>query len=133
MAMAVLNGLPERFNNLISALDALGNENETFSLEFVQSLLLQEEQRINMRLETSSMKTEASALVSARRSRQPRTTSAVTAERTVIHLSDVGKCFRTWHRKAGKPPRRNRPVQRLSQTTLCQTNNGRNGSRLSTI
>ncbi len=30
MAMAVLNGLPKRFNNLISALDALGNENETF-------------------------------------------------------------------------------------------------------
>ncbi len=45
MAMAVLNGLPERFNILISALDALGNENETFSLEFVKSRLLQEEQR----------------------------------------------------------------------------------------
>ncbi len=70
MAMAVLNGLPERFNNLISALDALGNENETFSLELVKSRLLQEEQRINMRLETSRMKTEASTLVSARRSRQ---------------------------------------------------------------
>ncbi len=28
IAMAVLNGLPERFNNLISALDALGNEDE---------------------------------------------------------------------------------------------------------
>ncbi len=52
MDMAVLNGLPKRFNNLISALDALGNENETFSLEFVKSRLLQEEQRINMRLET---------------------------------------------------------------------------------
>ncbi len=50
----------ERFNNLISALDALGNENETFSLEFVKSRLLQEKQRITMRLETPSMKTEAS-------------------------------------------------------------------------
>ncbi len=36
MAMAVLNGLPERFNSLISALDALGNEDEAFSLDFVK-------------------------------------------------------------------------------------------------
>ncbi len=50
MAMAVLNGLPERFNNLISALDAFGSENETFSLEFVKSSLLQEEQHMKMRL-----------------------------------------------------------------------------------
>ncbi len=41
MAMAVLNGLPERFNNLVSALDALGNENRKFSLEFVKRSLLQ--------------------------------------------------------------------------------------------
>ncbi len=31
IAMAVLNGLPARFNSLISALDALGNEDEAFS------------------------------------------------------------------------------------------------------
>ncbi len=43
MAITVLIGLPERFNNLTSALDALGNENETFSLDFVMSRLLQEE------------------------------------------------------------------------------------------
>ncbi len=49
MAMAVLNGLPERFNSLISELDALGNEDEAFSLDFVKSRLLQEEQRIEMR------------------------------------------------------------------------------------
>ncbi len=41
MAMAVLNGLPERFNNIVSALDALGNENKNFSLEFVKRSLLQ--------------------------------------------------------------------------------------------
>ena len=35
MAMAVLNGLPDKYNSLISALDALGNEEELFSLEFV--------------------------------------------------------------------------------------------------
>ncbi len=50
MAVAVLNGLPERFNNLISALDALENDNKTFSLEFVKSRRLQEEQSMQMRL-----------------------------------------------------------------------------------
>ncbi len=40
--MAVLNRWPERFNSLISALDALGNEAETSSLDFVKSRLLQE-------------------------------------------------------------------------------------------
>ncbi len=32
LAMAVLNGLPERFDSLICALDALGNDNDTFLL-----------------------------------------------------------------------------------------------------
>ncbi len=68
--MAVLDGLPEHFSNLISALDALGIENEILSLEFVKSRLLQGEQRMNMRFQTTSMKVEASALVSSRRSRQ---------------------------------------------------------------
>ena len=43
--MAVLNGLPPRFDNLIFALDARGNENKLFGLEFLKSHLLQEEQR----------------------------------------------------------------------------------------
>ncbi len=46
LAMAVLNGLPERLDSLICALDALWNENDTFTLEFVKSRLLQEEQRM---------------------------------------------------------------------------------------
>ena len=43
--MAVLNGLPTRFEALIVALDALGNEEKIFCLDFVKSRLLQEEQR----------------------------------------------------------------------------------------
>ncbi len=62
MAMTVLNGLPARFNSLISALDAFGNEDEAFSLDFVKSRLLQEEQRIEMRTRASSTKSETSAL-----------------------------------------------------------------------
>ncbi len=63
--MAVLNGLPERFDSLICALDALGNDNDTFTLEFVKSRLLQEEQRMKMRMEATNVKSEASALVSS--------------------------------------------------------------------
>ncbi len=54
LAMAVLNGLPERFDSLICALDALGNENDTFTLEFMKSRLLQEEQRMKMRMEATT-------------------------------------------------------------------------------
>ena len=53
MAMAVLNGLPSRFESLIVALDALGNEEKTFGLDYVKSRLLQEEQRSNMKSDTS--------------------------------------------------------------------------------
>ena len=73
LAMAVLNGLPERFDSLICALDALGNENETFTLEFVKSRLLQEEQRMKMRMEATNVKSEASALVSSRPDPEPST------------------------------------------------------------
>ncbi len=71
MAMAVFNGLSERFNSLISALDALGNEDETFSLDFVKSRLLQQEQRMEMRTRASSTKSETSALFSTRSRNRP--------------------------------------------------------------
>ncbi|CDF39893.1 unnamed protein product [Chondrus crispus] len=54
IAMAVLNGLPPRFDNLIVALDALGNEDKVFGLEFVKSRLLQEEQRESMKTASAS-------------------------------------------------------------------------------
>lgn len=50
VAMAVLNGLPAKYGNIITALDALG-DNSTFTLEFVKSRLLQEEQRNSMRVD----------------------------------------------------------------------------------
>ena len=49
MAMAALNGLPSTYEGLIVALDALGNDDKTFSFEMVKSRLLQEEQRANER------------------------------------------------------------------------------------
>lgn len=42
ISMALLHGLPSRFENFISAPDALGNENKLFTLDWVESRLLQE-------------------------------------------------------------------------------------------
>ena len=64
IAMAILNGLPEQYSNLIVALDALGSD-QAFTIDFVKSRLLQEEQRSKHRREasTSSVKSGASALL----------------------------------------------------------------------
>lgn len=43
MATALLNGLPERFDGLISALDALGNDDKLFTFEFATSSCEQED------------------------------------------------------------------------------------------
>eukprot|EP00171_Calliarthron_tuberculosum_P021821 IDg21821t1 len=63
MAMALLNGLPDRFDSIISVMDALGKEDKIFTFEFVKSRLLQDEQRTDMRVQTSIVKSEAAALV----------------------------------------------------------------------
>ena len=70
MAMAVLNGLPPRFDSLIVALDALGNEDKIFSLDFVKSRLLQEEQRADMR-EVEETRTKNAALFNNARNQGP--------------------------------------------------------------
>lgn len=72
MEMEALNGLPGRFDNLISAMEALGNEERTFSFHFVKRRLLHEEQRIDLPAETQSVKSEAAALVPERNSSQTR-------------------------------------------------------------
>eukprot|EP00171_Calliarthron_tuberculosum_P005101 IDg5101t1 len=43
LAMAVLNGLPERYQSIITALDAIGDEDASFTFDKVRSRLLQEE------------------------------------------------------------------------------------------
>ncbi len=52
-AMAFLNGIPERFSTLISALDALGTE-DFFGFDFVTSKALQKEARLDSRVESST-------------------------------------------------------------------------------
>lgn len=48
MGKALLNGLPDEYNAIISVLDAVGNEESNLSCEFVKSRIMQEEQRIRM-------------------------------------------------------------------------------------
>lgn len=64
MAMTFLNGLPESYDGLISALDALGNEDKIFTFDLVKSRVLQEEQRMKMRNSNSIAKSETAALLS---------------------------------------------------------------------
>lgn len=63
MAMAVLNGLPSSFQTLITALDAIGDEDPTFTFDKVRSLLLQEERRAAI-LKPGSSSTDTAALFS---------------------------------------------------------------------
>eukprot|EP00171_Calliarthron_tuberculosum_P022308 IDg22308t1 len=47
MTMTVLNGLPHRYSSIIIALDAIGDDHESFSLDTVHSRLLKAEKRSN--------------------------------------------------------------------------------------
>ena len=64
MAMAMLNGLPEAYDPLISALDAISGEDETLKFDYVKSRVMQEEQRIDIRAGQAATKAETAALVS---------------------------------------------------------------------
>ena len=67
MAMALLNGLPETYDSLISALDALHGEEDDLRLDYVKSRVIQEEQRIENRIGQTHAKSEASALLTNQR------------------------------------------------------------------
>jgi hypothetical protein len=62
--LAVLNGLPPKYDHLIVALDTMGDETK-LTLEFTKSRLMQEEQRSDERdlRNQSKVKTEDVALV----------------------------------------------------------------------
>lgn len=62
MAMAFLCGLPEPYDPLISALDAIGTEEGDLEFEHVTSRVLQEEQRIGFRIAEATSKSETKAL-----------------------------------------------------------------------
>ncbi len=65
MAMALLNGLPEDYNALISALDAIDEDETELDFEFIKSRIMQEEQRIKIRTDSAREKSEAAALLAS--------------------------------------------------------------------
>ena len=66
MAMTFLSGLPDRFDVLISALDAISDDKDKFTFDFVVSRCQLEEQRHTDRDQQSMEKSEAAALISKR-------------------------------------------------------------------
>ena len=72
MAMTFLCGLPDRFDSLISALDALAIDDDdksfkNFTFEFVVSRCTQEESRHAEREKDAVVKSEAAALIASRK------------------------------------------------------------------
>ena len=123
MGMAVLNGLPARYDSLIVALDALGNEDKIFTLDFVKSRLLQEEQRSHMRDLNEVTKANA-ALVN-----QPRSQG-----RPIYQCTNCGRNGHTAQKCWGKdvngrrpePPAGYRPTRFEKQRKPQQGNNSPN-------
>ena len=66
MAMALLNGLPEEYNALISTQDAIDEDETKLEFEFIKSRVIQEEQRFLMRTQSAQAKSETAAYPSTR-------------------------------------------------------------------
>lgn len=62
-SMALLNGLRDQYDPLISTLDTLGSEDTYLKFEFVKSHVMQEEQRIDIRSNVALSKSESAGLV----------------------------------------------------------------------
>ena len=107
IAMTILNGLPEQYSNLIVALDALGND-QAFTIDFVKSRLLQEEQRSKHRLEASksSTKSGASALVgSTSQNYNSKVRSGASRRIECEHCGKRGhNAFKCWYLHPEKAP-----------------------------
>eukprot|EP00171_Calliarthron_tuberculosum_P009826 IDg9826t1 len=86
LAMSFLNGLPERFDSLISALDALGDNDKIFSFNYVISRCEQEEQRHSQRHQVAFRKSEAAALSYLRPRKEEEMCRHCAAERMIIDL-----------------------------------------------
>ena len=97
MAMAFLNGLPDRFDSLISALHTLETDSKSFTMKFVQSRCLQEEQRYLQRHQDALLKSEAAALFASRGNSKSK--KANSAQETCIHCGkhrDSSRCYKRY-------------------------------------
>ena len=72
--MALLNGLPEEYTALISALDAIDEDTTKLNFEFIKSRVMREEQRIMMRNNSAQAKSDTAALISTQSTAYNRST-----------------------------------------------------------
>lgn len=93
LAMALLNGLPEQYDALISALDAVGNDDHTLSFDHVKARVMQEEQRMGMRHAAATVQSEAAALLS-QQTNANRQRPQCTYCKKVGHVED--KCWKKY-------------------------------------
>ena len=56
--------MPDEYNALISALDAIDENESELDFEFIKPRVMQEEQRILMRVKSAQVKSETAALLS---------------------------------------------------------------------
>ena len=70
MAMAVLNSFPEEYNALISALDAIDEDEINLRFEFIKARIMQEEQRVAIRSKSAEEKSESAALLTTQPNQQ---------------------------------------------------------------
>eukprot|EP00171_Calliarthron_tuberculosum_P007797 IDg7797t1 len=117
MAMALLNGLPENYDSLISALDALGDNDQIFTFEFLSSRCEQEEQRQSLRHTQAIAKSETAALIASKSRKE---------DEMCIHCNkhrNSNKCYRKYpHLAPRNRPFRNRKAL-VSRTTRKDSDN----------
>ncbi len=71
IAMTALTELSPKFDNLVSALDSLCDNQNIFSLDFIKGRLLQEEQRTDIWIAKLNAKSELSAFAASCRDGKP--------------------------------------------------------------
>lgn len=118
MAMALLNGLPTKFDALISALDAIGTEEKSLTFDFVKNRVLQEEQRISFRSQLDAQQSAAAALVANQSTNQSSNQSSTRPSCTYCkkqgHVEE--KCWK-------KHPHLNPHKSKSTQAMMAQDSN----------
>ena len=109
VTMALLNGLPEEYNSLISTLDAVDEDEAKLEFEFINSCVLQEEQCIVILAKSAQEKSETAALLSTRPGSSSRN---VGYQRRLSYYCNFRKCTghtesRCWAKFMHLKPSRN--------------------------
>ncbi len=111
MAMALLNGLPEEYNALISALDAIDEDETKLNFEFIKSRIIQEEQRIKMRTKSAQKRLRLPLYWLRNRIR-------MVGGRDVVHIAIIADIWAMLSQNVGLS---SHILIRVTRTTLIQS------------